>query len=90
MTKNETDATLKYWLVLGARAGGRLCSAPVAQSNGVPGPTDYATFSRFITDRNIFDPNRYAAFLFADATGRGPHARAHCGPGVHAGRHDEL
>jgi len=26
----------------------------------VPGPADYAQFSRFITDRNIFDPNRYA------------------------------
>ncbi len=23
-----------------------------------PGPTDYTAFSRFITDRNIFDPNR--------------------------------
>jgi hypothetical protein len=33
----------------------------VAQSNnGVPGPTDYARFSQFITARNIFDPNRYA------------------------------
>jgi hypothetical protein len=31
-----------------------------AQSNGVPGDTDYAKFSQFITDRNIFDPNRYA------------------------------
>jgi len=31
-----------------------------AQSNGVPGPTDYPAFSRFITDRNIFDPGRYA------------------------------
>jgi hypothetical protein len=30
-----------------------------AQSNGVPGDTDYASFSRFITERNIFDPNRY-------------------------------
>jgi hypothetical protein len=29
-----------------------------AQSNGVPGPEDYASFSRFITDRNIFDPTR--------------------------------
>jgi len=31
-----------------------------AQSNGVPGPTAYSAFSRFITERNIFDPNRYA------------------------------
>ena len=31
----------------------------LAQSgNTVPGPTDYASFSRFITERNIFDPNR--------------------------------
>lgn len=30
-----------------------------AQSNTVPGPTDYAAFSRFIAARNIFDPNRY-------------------------------
>jgi hypothetical protein len=30
-----------------------------AQSNnGIPGPTNYALFSRFITDRNIFDPAR--------------------------------
>lgn len=30
-----------------------------AQSNNVPGSTAYADFSRFITQRNIFDPNRY-------------------------------
>ena len=30
----------------------------LAQSNGVPGPTDYAAFSGFVTARNIFDPNR--------------------------------
>ena len=29
-----------------------------AQNNGVPGPADYPSFSHFITDRNIFDPNR--------------------------------
>ncbi len=30
-----------------------------AQSgNQVPGPTDYAAFSHFVADRNIFDPNR--------------------------------
>ena len=28
------------------------------QSNRVPGATDYAAFSGFVTDRNIFDPNR--------------------------------
>ena len=30
-----------------------------AQSNEVPGDTDYTAFSPFITQRNIFDPNRY-------------------------------
>ena len=32
--------------------------AALAQSNGVPGPKDYTTFSRFVSDRNIFDPSR--------------------------------
>jgi hypothetical protein len=47
---------------LGFKAGllaAALVAAPAfAQSNGIPGPSDYASFSRFITDRNIFDPNR--------------------------------
>jgi hypothetical protein len=29
-----------------------------AQSNNVPGATDFSSFSRFITERNIFDPSR--------------------------------
>jgi len=33
-------------------------AAGVAQPNRIPGAEDYAAFSRFITDRNIFDPNR--------------------------------
>jgi len=39
-----------------AFAGG--FSAP-AQSNGVPGDSDYGKVAGFIADRNIFDPNRY-------------------------------
>ena len=31
-----------------------------AQPNRVPGPTDYGQFSSFITERNIFNPQRYA------------------------------
>ena len=27
-------------------------------NRNIPGPTDYSAFSRFVTDRNIFDPNR--------------------------------
>jgi hypothetical protein len=34
------------------------CVLAAAQTNGVPGPADYSAFSRFIADRNIFDPNR--------------------------------
>jgi hypothetical protein len=30
-----------------------------AQSSDVPGDADYSAFSRFITQRNIFDPSRY-------------------------------
>ena len=30
-----------------------------AQSNGVPGPADYTSFTRYITQHNIFDPSRY-------------------------------
>ena len=30
-----------------------------AQSNSTPADTNYAQFSQFITERNIFDPNRY-------------------------------
>jgi len=33
-----------------------------AQTNQVPGAEDYAAFSRFITERNIFDPNRRAHY----------------------------
>jgi hypothetical protein len=45
-----TALLLVWWL---AGGNGR------AQSNGIPGDTDYSAFSRFITQRNIFDPNRY-------------------------------
>lgn len=47
----------KLWLLLAlALANGFIAAA---QSNNAAGPTDYASFSRFITERNIFDPNRY-------------------------------
>jgi len=48
---SKTRMILALALVNGFLAG--------AQSNGVPGPADYAAFSRFVTERNIFDPNRY-------------------------------
>jgi hypothetical protein len=46
---------LKICLVLAAVLMGRVAAFP--QSN-IPGPDDYAAFSHFITDRNIFDPAR--------------------------------
>lgn len=51
-------------------AGG---SAAFAQSNKVPGPEDYGSFSRFITDRNIFDPNRQPHY----GSGDRPRVRVH-------------
>jgi hypothetical protein len=43
-------------VLLAMLASGTLADA---QTNAVPGPGDYASFSRFISDRNIFDPSRY-------------------------------
>jgi hypothetical protein len=43
-----------------------------AQSNRVPGDSDYDSFSRFITDRNIFDPNRVPHY---EGTRTRPHIR---------------
>jgi hypothetical protein len=42
-----------------------LAPATFAQSNGVPGPSDYEAFSRFIANRNIFDPNRVPHSTYA-------------------------
>jgi hypothetical protein len=47
----------KLWLVFTLALVNGFFAA--AQSNTVASPTDYASFSRFITERNIFDPNRY-------------------------------
>jgi hypothetical protein len=49
---------LKFWILLALALANDFGAA--AQSKGVPGPADYAQFSRFITERNIFDPGRYA------------------------------
>lgn len=38
-----------------ALAGGNVFAQT---NNNVPGATDYAAFNRFVTERNIFDPNR--------------------------------
>jgi hypothetical protein len=48
--------TKKNLVLALALANGFLAAA---QSNNPPGPEDYTRFSSFITQRNIFDPNRY-------------------------------
>jgi len=48
----------KPWLVLALALANGLFAG--AQTNDVPGPAAYASFSRFVAERNIFDPNRYA------------------------------
>lgn len=53
-----------------------------AQSNGVPGPEEYSSFSRFITDRNIFDPNRQPHNYDPHRTYRPTRARPRGTPGI--------
>jgi hypothetical protein len=50
--------TIKFLTLLAFALANGIGAA--AQSNSVSGPADYAQFSRFITERNIFDPNRYS------------------------------
>jgi hypothetical protein len=55
MNTKHTKIVLAVMLAL---AGG-FAAESQSNRNSVPGPTDYDQFTRFITDRNIFDPNRY-------------------------------
>ncbi len=63
-------APLMLTLLAFGLAGG---TAAFAQSNKEPGPTDYGSFSRFITDRNIFDPTRQPHY----SSGNRPRTRVH-------------
>ncbi|MEI7532961.1 MAG: hypothetical protein WCK57_01225 [Verrucomicrobiae bacterium] len=54
-----------------------------AQSNSVPGATDYAAFSTFVTARNIFDPNRQPHYTSAPRT-HTTHTRTHVSPSAPA------
>ena len=53
----KTTRYLKWTVLALALANGW---SAAAQSNLVPGPNDYGRFSSFITERNIFNPSRYA------------------------------
>lgn len=54
MTRTKSFLALALALAGGATA--------FAQSSNVPGPQDYDRFSSFVTERNIFDPNRVPAY----------------------------
>ena len=47
-------------LALALLLAGGFSAAAQSNSNRLPGPTDYGRFSSFITERNIFNPSRYA------------------------------
>jgi hypothetical protein len=53
-----------------------IASGALAQSNGIPGPQEYARFSTFIQDRNIFDPNRVPHSLPGHPIILHPHPKA--------------
>jgi len=57
-------------------------SCAYAQSNGVPGPQDYDKFSRFIADRNIFDPNRQPHYYNGHSTYHPRTTRSRGIPGI--------
>jgi len=64
----------KKWLALALALVNGLFAG--AQSNNVPGPTAYSAFSRFVTERNIFDPNRYPSSSPTRSTYRSRVARS--------------
>jgi len=53
-----------------------------AQTNRIPGPQDYARFSSFITDRNIFDPNRTPHSYVPGQSSRRAPTRRNGAPGI--------
>ena len=58
-------------LVMAVVAGG----ASAQTNKNIPGPTDYPAFSRFVTDRNIFDPNRQPHYYSSTTRTRTPRVR---------------
>jgi hypothetical protein len=67
----------------GLASGLLLLSSGVSQAatNGIPGPEDYSAFSRFITDRNIFDPARQP-HIYSSTTRYRPRRTIHSSSGV--------
>jgi hypothetical protein len=60
---------VKIILALALAAGGAFAQSN-RSGNSAPAAEDYASFSRFITDRNIFDPNRVPHYSSSGRTTR--------------------
>ena len=58
MMQNQKQPTAKAFAVAGIMVLLASATCTFAQSHGVPSPDEYAAFSHFIADRNIFDPAR--------------------------------
>jgi hypothetical protein len=57
----------RHFVVL-ALLGGCLWGEAQTRQSSAPAATDYAAFSRFVTERNIFDPNRQPHFTSSPTT----------------------
>jgi len=77
--RGATRPTWLFLLLAILLAGG---VSTFAQSNGVPGPDDYTSFSRFITDRNIFDPSREPHNYNPNSRQHRSRARSNGTPGI--------
>jgi hypothetical protein len=55
--QNRFGKTHWLWMISAFVLAGSFCAR--AQSTNAPSATDYPSFTRFISDRNIFDPDRY-------------------------------
>jgi len=72
---NSTRLKTGLWLIAMLAVG----PGAFAQSK-VPGPQEYASFSRFITDRNIFDPGRQPHYTSTYRPRTRPQSRVHQAP----------
>lgn len=74
---------IKIILALALAVGGAFAQSG-RNGNNVPGETDYAQFSRFVTDRNIFDPNRVPHYSSGGRTTRTRTTRTRASSGAPA------
>jgi hypothetical protein len=67
---------LQFILAFALLGGGAFAQS----SRAVPGPADYAAFSQFIAERNIFDPNRQPHYPSSRRTYSRPRAHSASAP----------